>query len=602
MRGRPPFEIPLQSPPPIRTKSPRKPPSNRKPPSPRKAPNPRKPPSPRKSPKPVPRPSPSGSTPSTLGRFLNFVPSGLATGVQSYLRIPLADAYSWLVLSDSKAGALQQAAQLQLDLANTNVMAQMWTQYAIAFGKTYGSAQAALVAQQNFQSNLQTVQSINSDTSLHFWTGCNIYCDMDFASFQSNVLMTEQAGGDAAAAATEQPPGVNGPAPGRRLQELWPPIKVDWKAAGKMSPIRDQGSCGSCWAFASTAAIEAAYRIGSGEPGCHSVDLSEQQLVSCVNDPRGYDSQGCKGGWSGEAINYVYKYFQKHETTWPYTGTTDVCYKSRLEDPSPGERVRLSRSYYAAHDVDQAELKSWVAVAPTVIYFCTDKAWHLYSGGVYSSSSCGSCVNHAMVVVGYDITASQPYWLIRNSWGYTWGDLGYAKAAIVRGKGTCGMYQTIIQPSWAFTERLKGYCPPPSPPPPKPPCFMHEIRNCNLNDQVLDNVLTADPISPSPSPSRFGDILDGLGDKIDGGLIFTTPSPSPEPTIFKNVDPADRLGGRLGLRRQLRGGAAGGEAAESHSEAASGGVEGVAEGGGEALERARAVGAEGEDVAWVDEV
>lgn len=146
----------------------------------------------------------------------------------------------------------------------------------------------------NFKKNMVSAYTTNSDTSAEFWTGANEFADQGPSDFLASRLMTK-APSIPSSTATNTNTAVTAAA------------DVNWVAAGKVHPIRNQGNCGSCWAFAATSAIESRYMItyGLSSASSSSVKLSEQQMVSCTNSKNGYYSGGCNGGSSGEALDYV---------------------------------------------------------------------------------------------------------------------------------------------------------------------------------------------------------------------------------------------------------------------------------------------------------
>ncbi|KAG2447039.1 hypothetical protein HYH02_007790 [Chlamydomonas schloesseri] len=499
---------------------------------------------PSSKPSPKPSPAPSSDTPGSIAN-LNII--GRINGValeslQANFRVPLSDMYNWLIIGNTQALARQQALQLKTDLASAVLVSKMFDQFATAYGKVYTPSQATL-ARQAFAANLKTIADINLNPASTFTASCNAYCDLDFASFQKQQLMDVSSLGDMPKGADDLPgadgvgPGDGGPAGGgggrRALLQSWPPASVDWRAAGKLTPIRNQGGCGSCWAFAATAALEANYliRFGSG-PACDALDLSEQQIVSCANANEGYGgSKGCSGGWSTDALDYVYKRKQMTERRWPYTSSTGTCNRGM---PGPGERIATGRTYYLSTAASEDRLKRWVAIGPTVIYFCVEDSFRWYTGGYYSSSTCGTCHNHAMVAVGYTATGANPHWIIRNSWGTGWGgwEFGYARVRMQGSTaGPCGLHQTAIAPTFQITETLASRCPPPPPSPPAP-CkgFFCNIFDPNTEVKIDDSKITQffRPSPPLPPPPCNTLLCKGLSDVVKtpisigggiGGLI-----------------------------------------------------------------------------------
>jgi len=203
------------------------------------------------------------------------------------------------------------------------------------------------------------------------------------------------------------------------------PAEVDWRTKGYVTPIKNQGRCGSCWAFSSTGALEGQHFRETGR----LVSLSEQQLVDCCSL-----AGGCGGGWMDNAFKCV----EMHggidtETYYPY------------------QAKEMGRCTFNPNDVgskctgfvdikprgDETALRSACAnVGPIAVAIdAAHQSFQLYKTGVYVEPACSNKTSdHAVLVVGYGTTEDgQDYWLVKNSWGVSWGDEGYIKMA--RNKG-----------------------------------------------------------------------------------------------------------------------------------------------------------------------
>ena len=189
------------------------------------------------------------------------------------------------------------------------------------------------------------------------------------------------------------------------------PDSVDWRAAGKVTPVKNQGGCGSCWAFSTVGALESLSLIRDGK----NQSLSEQQLVDCT---LGLSSlYGCGGGWPGSAMDWAKTNGNTLGASYPYNG-------KNFSNPICPTLVSSMKSYgagsIASGNLD--ELARAVATQPVVV--CIDAStWGSYKTGIMTGNS--TAANHAVLLVGYTPT----YWLIKNSWGTWWGDQGYIKLA-----------------------------------------------------------------------------------------------------------------------------------------------------------------------------
>ena len=196
----------------------------------------------------------------------------------------------------------------------------------------------------------------------------------------------------------------------------------DWREhEGMMTPIKDQGSCGSCWAFASNEAHESAWAIKTGE----LLDLSEQELVDCS---RPYGTHGCLGGWYFYAWDYVKEVGGLSlQEDYPYTGRDETC-------KTVSQRHAPIKGYKKIAKNDNA-FKAAIIEEPVAVALDASK-WSSYKGGVFSN--CVSGTNHAVDAIGFDGEA----WVIRNSWGARWGENGYMRIAL---GDTCGIEQYIYE-------------------------------------------------------------------------------------------------------------------------------------------------------------
>lgn len=185
---------------------------------------------------------------------------------------------------------------------------------------------------------------------------------------------------------------------------------------GKMNGIKNQGSCGSCWAFAANGVHEVTWNMQKGR----NFDLSEQQLVDCS---RAYRNQGCNGGWYFWAWDYVGSFGGLNtQQQYKYVAYDQAC------QANTGDANAPIRQYRQIGQNSEA-VKAAIDIRPVAVAVDASN-WSSYSSGVFSA--CGTSINHAVVAVGY----TNDYWLIRNSWGQRWGENGYMKLAM---GNTCGV-------------------------------------------------------------------------------------------------------------------------------------------------------------------
>jgi len=205
------------------------------------------------------------------------------------------------------------------------------------------------------------------------------------------------------------------------------PRHVDWREKGVVSPVKDQGHCGSCWAFASTATIESYVAINSGL----LFDLSPEQMAMCAPNP---DSCGGTGGCEGSTAELAFEYVSSsagmfEEYQYSYTSYYGVDYPCLL--PNSTKPVATINGYVQLPTNKYEALMNAVATYGPISISVDASNWHAYSGGVYNGcNQVNPDIDHLVVLVGYgEEQNGDKYWLVRNSWSPAWGDKGYIKLA-----------------------------------------------------------------------------------------------------------------------------------------------------------------------------
>jgi C1A family cysteine protease len=199
---------------------------------------------------------------------------------------------------------------------------------------------------------------------------------------------------------------------------------IDWTAKGMVTQVKNQGQCGSCWAFSTTGSVESHVAIKSGKP---PVSLSEQELVDCSSS---YGNQGCNGGLMDYGFEYIMANGICAESAYPYTasqGTCKQCTKvaeiTGCQDIPQGDPDQLKGALESSGPVS-------IAVEADQL------AFQFYHGGVLTGN-CGTKLDHGVLLVGFSDTDEQPFWKVKNSWGATWGEQGYLRIAQAQDK--CGV-------------------------------------------------------------------------------------------------------------------------------------------------------------------
>lgn len=208
------------------------------------------------------------------------------------------------------------------------------------------------------------------------------------------------------------------------------PTQVDWTDKGVVTPVKDQGQCGSCWAFSATGAMEGAWAIKHSQ----LFNLSEQELVDC-SVPQG--NQGCNGGLMDQAFQYVVaNKGLATDAEYPYSATGPNACKSETS-------VMTISGFKDVPANSETALLSAIVQQPVSVAVEADQSvFQFYSGGVMTSA-CGTALDHGVLAVGYGTTsAGQDYYKVKNSWGADWGANGYillGRGSAFGSTGQCGI-------------------------------------------------------------------------------------------------------------------------------------------------------------------
>jgi cathepsin L len=309
-----------------------------------------------------------------------------------------------------------------------------WLEFKAKHGKSYDDAAEELKRKQIFSDNLKHIKLHNylhSKGLKSYTLGVNKFADLDHSEFSGTMNGCFKFNGNITQRNNEHSVTYLSP-----NVPLTLPKSVDWRDKGYVTPIKDQGHCGSCWAFSSTGALEGQHFRKTGK----LVSLSEQNLVDCSTK---YGNNGCNGGLMDNAFRYIKENKGLDtEDSYPYEAQDDRCrYKPDTSGATDSGFVDIPTG-------DEAKLAEAVAtVGPVSIAIdAGNPSFRLYKSGVYDEPACSSeQLDHGVLVVGYGSENGKDYWLVKNSWGTSWGDEGYIK--MTRNKNNqCGVASAASYP------------------------------------------------------------------------------------------------------------------------------------------------------------
>ena len=337
-----------------------------------------------------------------------------------------------LAVADWKAGKYHDAG-LQIGLALSKLLPEAleWEAWKSLHGKQYGSSAEEATRRAAFELSKSLLGVGGADSVVY---RLNEFADLTPSEFNSRM---------------------NGLTPGKlphtsrqhALSGAAAPDAVDWRAKNLVAPVKNQGSCGSCWAFSTVVSIEGQHAKQTGK----LVSLSEQNLVDCVKgvtlpNETGTCCMGCRGGLMDDAFQYL---LDKQagaidtEAAYPYRGVGGQC---SFDSAKSG--ATISAWTGIPQGDEQALLDAVATVGPVSIAVDASIGWQLYAGGIMRGFLCSSNpkkLDHGVAIVGYGTDKGNDYWIVRNSWGSMWGEKGYAR--IARGKNACGLANAASYPT-----------------------------------------------------------------------------------------------------------------------------------------------------------
>ncbi|ONK68715.1 uncharacterized protein A4U43_C05F15150 [Asparagus officinalis] len=316
------------------------------------------------------------------------------------------------------------------DLMSRDSLIDLFESWMDKHAKIYDNFKEKLMRFEIFKDNLMHIDETNKRES-SYWLGLNEFADMSHDEFKEKYLGLRP----------DFRKRMEGYCESREdfRDEDAPklPKSVDWRKKGAVTYVKNQGQCGSCWAFSTVAAVEGINQIVTG----NLTALSEQELIDCDNK----FNNGCNGGLMDYAFKFIASNGGLHtEDDYPYLTRVGKCDEAKKDM----EVVTISGYEDVPRNSEVSLLKALAHQPVSVAIEASGRNFQFYSGGVFDGH-CGTDLDHGVAAVGYGTSKGQDYIIVKNSWGPSWGEKGYIRMKRNTGKpeGLCGIYKMASFPT-----------------------------------------------------------------------------------------------------------------------------------------------------------
>ncbi|XP_054785261.1 senescence-specific cysteine protease SAG39-like [Prosopis cineraria] len=340
----------------------------------------------------------------------------MAFKIQSQHLLSLVLLFLGLLAFQASSRTLQEAS-----------MKERHEQWMVQYGRVYKDPQEKEKRFNIFKQNVEYIEGFNIAGAKPYKLGINQFADLSNEEFTAS---RNRFKGHMCSSISRTPSF-------KYANVTDVPSSVDWRKQGAVTPVKNQGQCGCCWAFSAIAATEGIIKLSTGK----LISLSEQELVDCDT---GVD-QGCEGGLMDDAFKFIIKNKGiTSEANYPYKGVDGTCNANE-----EANHVATINGYEDVPANSEQALQKAVANQPvSVAIDASGSDFQFYSSGIFTGS-CGTELDHGVTAIGYGVSDDTEYWLVKNSWGTEWGEEGYIRMQrnVNTQEGLCGIAMQASYPT-----------------------------------------------------------------------------------------------------------------------------------------------------------